>query len=70
MYPYISRDAYTIITPIQIQLFLVFIPEGDISSTELGKFKLENEIVMGLFLAPKCYYLKTKDERDIIKHKG
>lgn len=33
-------------------------------------FKLEHEIDMGVFLAPKCYYLKTKENIDIIKHKG
>lgn len=42
----------------------------DISSIELGKFKLENKVKSGIFLAPKSYMLETEDDRQLIKHKG
>jgi hypothetical protein len=45
------------------------IPESYISSTELGKLKLEGVYDQGLFLAPKVYALKNESE-EIIKIKG
>lgn len=42
-----------------------------IDSKILGKWKLENEIEEAIFLAPKCYYYKIKNEEDeIMKAKG
>ncbi len=41
-----------------------------ISNTELGKFKLENEIVEAIFLCPKVYMIKNSKEETIIKCKG
>jgi hypothetical protein len=43
--------------------------DGFISNTELGKLKLEGVYDQALFLAPKVYALKNKDE-EIIKIKG
>lgn len=40
------------------------------SSTEIGKFKLENNVRRGIFLAPKSSSLEVEDDRKIIKHKG
>ena len=41
-----------------------------ISTTELGKFKLEGKIKRGFFIAPKLYYLVTDTDNLIIKSKG
>lgn len=70
MYPYISRDDcyYTDTDSIVVENML---PDEDISSTELGKFKIEHFIKRGVFLAPKSYMLETKDnDKTIFKHKG
>lgn len=69
MYPYISRDDcyYTDTDSIVIGKPL---PEEDVSSTELGKFKLEVEATRGIFLAPKSYIICDKDGQNIIKQKG
>lgn len=69
MYPYISRpdcyytdtDSVVLGSPLQ---------ENEISKTELGKFKLEHEVIQGLFLAPKTYIIDPKEGPPIIKHKG
>jgi hypothetical protein len=45
------------------------IPDKYISSTELGKLKLEGIYDKALFLAPKVYALKN-DSEEIIKIKG
>lgn len=37
--------------------------------SELGKVKLEHEIICGEFLQPKCYYLETKNG-EVLKAKG
>lgn len=69
MYPYISRDDcyYTDTDSVILGKPL---PEEMISSKVLGKFKLEHEVSLGYFLAPKAYYLKNKEGEDIIKYKG
>jgi DNA polymerase elongation subunit (family B) len=46
------------------------LPSEFISSTELGKLKLENVLTDAIFLAPKLYYLETKDGEVIYKVKG
>jgi DNA polymerase elongation subunit (family B) len=45
------------------------LPVELISSTELGLMKLEHIIEEGIFVMPKVYYLKTKDE-EVFKCKG
>lgn len=69
MYQYISRDDcyYTDTDSIVVEKIL---PDDDISSTELGKFKIEHYIKRGVFLAPKSYMLETDQDKTIIKHKG
>nr|YP_009861441.1 uncharacterized protein [Mirabilis himalaica]QKN19338.1 uncharacterized protein [Mirabilis himalaica] len=69
MYPHISRpDCYYTDT----DSIVLGSPLSDdlISSTEMGKFKLEYRVKRGIFLAPKTYSLLTEDENQIIKHKG
>lgn len=69
MYPYISRpDCYY--TDTDSVVLGSPLPEGEISSTVLGKFKLECIVKKGIFLAPKSYSLLTQEGRRIIKHKG
>lgn len=68
MYPYVSRpDCYY--TDTDSVVLGNPLPDDKISSV-LGKFKLEHEIAEGYFLAPKAYYMKTKDEKFVIKYKG
>lgn len=69
MYPFISRSDcfYTDTDSIVIGNPL---PDECVSSTEIGKFKLENKVSKGFFLAPKTYMLDVEDDRHIIKHKG
>ncbi|KAK2995386.1 hypothetical protein RJ640_029018 [Escallonia rubra] len=69
MYPYISRpDCYY--TDTDSVVLGSPLPEGEISSTVLGKFKLEHNIKKGLFLAPKSYSFETQEGGQILKHKG
>lgn len=69
MYPYISRhDCYY--TDTDSVVLGSPLPEEDISSTVLGKFKLESIVTKGFFLAPKSYSLLTQEGERIIKHKG
>ncbi|XP_073313483.1 DNA polymerase-like [Primulina huaijiensis] len=69
MYPHISRpDCYY--TDTDSIVLGSPLPEDQISSSELGKFKLEHQVNRGIFLAPKSYMLEIEDERHIIKHKG
>ncbi|XP_074313961.1 LOW QUALITY PROTEIN: DNA polymerase-like [Silene latifolia] len=70
MYPFISRDDcyYTDTDSIVLGNPL---PDEFISSTELGKFKLEDKIKEGVFLAPKSYYYsRYSSEKDVLKYKG
>ncbi|CAK9187075.1 unnamed protein product [Ilex paraguariensis] len=69
MYKYISReDCYYTDTD---SAFLGSpLPEEEISSTVLGKLKLEHIVQEGYFVAPKSYGLKTKDNVEIVKQKG
>ncbi|CAA3018524.1 DNA polymerase-like [Olea europaea subsp. europaea] len=69
MYKYISRpDCYY--TDTDSVVLGGPLLEEEISSTVLGKFKLENYIKKGIFLAPKSYSFLTQEDKGIIKHKG
>jgi DNA polymerase type B, organellar and viral len=46
------------------------LPEDMVSSTILGKMKLEHIIKKGIFLSPKVYYLETEEGKVIYKVKG
>nr|YP_009487300.1 hypothetical protein [Russula lepida]AWB36202.1 hypothetical protein [Russula lepida] len=46
------------------------LPESMISSTILGKMKLEYILKKAIFLAPKVYYLETEEGKIIYKVKG
>ena len=69
MYPYISRedcyytdtDSVVLGQPLPIEM---------ISSSVLGKFKLEDRIRKGYFLAPKSYCYITIDGNNVLKYKG
>lgn len=78
MYPYISREDcyYTDTDSIVIKEGL---PEDVISPTEIGKFKIEHDnIKLGIFQAPKAYYLEVVEtdsdfkekKKTVIKYKG
>lgn len=69
MYEYISRDDcyYTDTDSVVLGQPL---PDELISSSVLGKFKLEHHISEGYFLAPKAYYISTKDDDHVIRYKG
>lgn len=69
MYPYISRDDcyYTDTDSVALGSSL---PEDLISSTVLGKFKLEDRIVKGYFLAPKAYCYTAIEGKNVLKYKG
>lgn len=71
MYKYISREDcyYTDTDSIVLGNPL---PEDLISSSELGKFKLEDHIKKGDFLAPKCYYYTTEEDGNhhVMRFKG
>ncbi|KAL2930264.1 DNA polymerase [Bienertia sinuspersici] len=65
MYPYTSReDCYY--TDTDSVVLGNPLPEAVVSSSELGKFKLEEKISKGFFLAPKSYYCYTV-ENEVIK---
>jgi len=69
MYPYIAReDCYYTDT----DSIVLGNPLSDdmVSSSVLGKLKLEDQIAWGLFLAPKTYCYTTIDGKDVLKHKG
>lgn len=69
MYPYLSReDCYY--TDTDSVVLGTPLPEELISSTVLGKFKLEHRVKKGYFLAPKCYSLITEEGDNVLKHKG
>lgn len=66
MYPYISReDCYYTDTDSGQPL-----PKEVISSSVLGKFKLEDRVMKGYFLAPKSKRLTTLARSNILKYKG
>jgi hypothetical protein len=46
------------------------LPDSEVSSYELGKLKLEHEVLEGYFLAPKTYALVKEDSSPIIRNKG
>lgn len=46
------------------------IDDSDISETELGKFKLEERIEIGYFIAPKLYFMKINNTLVKSKTKG
>jgi hypothetical protein len=46
------------------------LPNNMINNKILGKMKLENVLNKAIFLAPKVYYLITKDNNHIYKVKG
>lgn len=46
------------------------LPEEDVNSTVLGKFKLEDKIVKGYFLAPKSYTYTINEGSSVVKFKG
>jgi DNA polymerase elongation subunit (family B) len=46
------------------------LPDYMVSSTELGKLKLENVLDKAIFLAPKMYYLESEEGAIIYKVKG
>lgn len=69
MYPYISReDSYY--TDTDSVVLGQPLPEEMISSSVLGKFKLEDRIMKGYFLAPKSYYYIPIDGTYVLKYKG
>jgi hypothetical protein len=69
MYPYISReDSYY--TDTDSVVLGKPLSNDVISSSVLGMFKLEDKIIKGYFLAPKSYYYKAIDNKEVIKYKG
>lgn len=70
MYPYISRsDCYY--TDTDSVILSEPLPDEKVSSSELGKFKLEYKVKEGILLAPKSYCLILEEgKKDIKVHKG
>jgi len=69
MYSYISRnDCYY--TDTDSVVLAHSLPDEDVHSSILGKFKLEHFLTEGLFLAPKTYCYETDKGEIITKHKG
>lgn len=69
MYTYISReDCYY--TDTDSVVLGQPLPEEFISSTVLGKFKLEDRIGKGYFLVPKSYFYTAIDGSEVLKYKG
>lgn len=69
MFPYISReDSYY--TDTDSVVLGQPLPEEVLSSSVLGKFKLEDRIMKGYFLVPKSYYYITIDGKGVLKYKG
>lgn len=69
MYPYISLDAclYTDTDGIVLNCPL---PEELVSSSELGKFKLESKIREAFFLAAKSYAFIPEEGGEVVRQKG
>lgn len=69
MYKHISRaDCYY--TDTDSVVLGSPLPEDFISSKELGLFKLEYQVMKGIFLSPKSYMLQCEGETTVMKHKG
>ena len=69
MYPHISReDCYY--TDTDSVVLGKPLKTEEISSNALGKFKLEDRLQKGYFLAPKAYFYSTIDGQDVLKYKG
>lgn len=69
MYPYISReDCYY--TDTDSVVLGHPLPNEEISSSVLGKFKLEDRIKKGYFLAPKSYFYSSIEGENVLKYKG
>lgn len=69
MYEFISReDSYY--TDTDSVVLGNPLPDHLVSSTELGKFKLEYRVRRAVFLAPKSYLLVDENDNKIIKFKG
>lgn len=69
MYPYISReDSYY--TDTDSVVLSQPLPKEWISSSVLGKFKLEDRILKGDFLVAKAYFYITIDKNNVLKFKG
>nr|YP_010127582.1 DNA-polymerase-like [Bougainvillea spectabilis]QPP04906.1 DNA-polymerase-like [Bougainvillea spectabilis] len=69
MYPYISReDCYY--TDTDSVVLGQPLPKEEISSSVLGKLKLEDKIKKGYFLVPKAYYYLNDQNRVVKKFKG
>lgn len=72
MYKYISREDCYYTDTDSIVLGNPLPPE-DVSSSVLGKFKLEEKLVRAYFLAPKCYCYATEESEGnnkVLKFKG
>jgi len=72
MYPFLSR-ADCFYTDTDSVVLSSPLPEELISSTELGKFKLEYRVREGIFIAPLrayCFILFEEEKGDILVHKG
>lgn len=71
IYIYFISQERTATTRRQTQLVVLGqpLPEEVISSSLLAKFKLEDRIMKGDFLAPKCYYYIAIDETNVLKYK-
>lgn len=69
MYPYISReDCYY--TDTDSVVLSQPLPNELISSSVIGMFKLEDQILKGYFLAAKAYFYITIDKNKVLKFKG
>ena len=69
MYPYISReDCYY--TDTDSVILGNPLPEEVISSSALGKFKLECRCIKAYFIAPKSYLYTDEKGNNVIKYKG
>jgi len=69
MYPYISReDCYY--TDTDSVVLGHPLPNAEIDSSVLGKFKLEDRIINGYFLAPKSYFYTSTEGKNVLKFKG
>lgn len=69
MYPYISReDCYY--TDTDSVVLGQPLPSEVLSSSVLGKKKLEDRVMKGYFLAPKSYFYIAIDGTNVLKYKG
>ena len=69
MYPHISReDCYY--TDTDSVVLSNPLSEDIIYPSELGKFKLEDKILNGYFLAPKAYCYFQIDGKNVVRFKG